>query len=363
MINKNTEQMNQQDPNNKLLNELLTDRRKQVAQERRTTVERRHTSELPTRPTSSVSTHRTGPATAQQTGALPTRQTSSLPLRHTSEIPAQPKTSRGSTVATSQTQPHPQLRRNTQSVPARRYTGSHRYSYDNDIYINPALIYTAGTNVIWVVFIAVVVWLGFSISQSTSGSEILSSYYQSSNLRAAAKVIGITLPPPQPITIATDIVIPAGEANILGPPTITVERIDEILRVYRSPAVGTGTYWVEYGLEFGIDPIYALAFFMHESQLGTNPNWAGHKGDGTNTHNVGNIICAGYPTCFGRFRDYPDWATGIRDWYRLIAVEYVQGRGVATVEGIIPVYAPSFENDVPTYVNSVKSYVAQWRMQ
>ena len=94
---------------------------------------------------------------------------------------------------------------------------------------------------------------------------------------------------------------------------------------------------------------------MHESQLGTNPNWAGHKSDGTNTHNVGNIICAGYPTCFGRFRDYPDWATGIRDWYRLIAVEYVQGRGVATVEGIVPVYAPSFERCAKTWYSRTSS--------
>ncbi len=361
MIDKNTEQMNQQDHNNKLLNELLTDRRKQVAQERRTTVERRPTSELPVRQTSSTTTRQTGAVTVRQTGAIPTRQTSSLPLRQTGELPAQPKTISGASVATSH--PHPQLRRTPSPTTGRRATASHRYSYDNDLYLSPSIIYTAGTNIIWVVFIAVVIWLGVSIAQSTSGSEILSSYYQSSNLRAAAKVIGITLPPPSPAQIAADLVIPPGEANILGAPTITAERVDEILRVYNSPAVGTGTYWIEYGLEFGIDPVYALAFFMHESQLGTNPNWAGHKGDGTNTHNVGNIICAGYPTCFGRFRDYPDWPSGIRDWYRLIAVEYVQGRGVATVESIIPVYAPSFENDVPTYVNSVKSYVAQWRMQ
>jgi hypothetical protein len=354
--------MNQHDHNNKLLNELLTDRRKQVAQERRTTMERRQTSELPTRQTTPVSIRQTGAMpTTRQTGALPARPTSSLPLRQTGAISAQPKSIDATSIATSQ--PHPQLRRHSTTLTERRATGSHRYSHDDDLYLSPSIIYTAGTNIIWVVCIAVVAWLGFSISQSTNGSEILSSYYQSSNLRAAAKVIGITLPPPSPAEIAVDLVIPAGEANILGAPTVTAERIDEILRVYNSPAVGTGSYWIEYGLEFGIDPVYALAFFMHESQLGTNPNWAGHKGDGTNTHNVGNIICAGYPTCFGRFRDYQDWPTGIRDWYRLIAVEYVQGRGVATVESIIPIYAPSFENDIPTYINSVKSYVAQWRMQ
>ena len=95
--------------------------------------------------------------------------------------------------------------------------------------------------------------------------------------------------------------------------------------------------------------------------MGTNPAWAGNKGDGINTHNVGNIICAGYATCYERFRDYPDWETGIRDWNRLIAEEYIQARGVYTVDTIIPVYAPAIENDVPRYIASIKQYVAQWQ--
>jgi hypothetical protein len=152
-----------------------------------------------------------------------------------------------------------------------------------------------------------------------------------------------------------------GEHSILGVPTVSAERVDAVLQEYGSPATGTGRVWVELGKKYNIDPAYALAFFIHESSAATAPAWAGWKPDGSSTHNIGNIICAGYPTCYGRFRDYASWEEGIEDWYELIAVEYVNGRGVHTVEQIIPIYAPAFENDVPAYVNGVENMVNKWR--
>jgi hypothetical protein len=275
------------------------------------------------------------------------------------------------------------LRDTTRVTGSMRHTGTHRttsslttrvpttpliYSQDDDLYAThdeePSLILTAGTNLVWIVLICVIIWLGVSIAQHQSSNDttILSSYYQSTNLRAAAKVIGITLPEIPRIDNTPKVEIPSGESSVLGPPTITAQRIDEILRVHGSPATGTGQYWIDAGLEYGIDPVYALAFFMHESTLGTNPAWSGFKPDGSTTHNVGNITCAGYPTCYGRFRDYPNWQTGIRDWFRLIAVEYIADWGLATVESIIPRYAPQEDNnDEPLYINSVKLFVAQWR--
>lgn len=70
---------------------------------------------------------------------------------------------------------------------------------------------------------------------------------------------------------------------------------------------------------------------------------------------------AGYAACYGRFRDYPTWDAGIEDWYRLIAVEYIAGRGHRTVADVIPVYAPAFENDVDGYVRAVRALVSAWR--
>ncbi len=239
---------------------------------------------------------------------------------------------------------------------------------DDDVFANlgeaPSFIWKATSHVVWIALIIALIWLMVSIAQHLMNPEpiILSSYSQSTNLQSAAKVIGISLPDIPRTDNTQKIAIPAGESSVLGPPTITAKQIDEILRVHGSPATGTGQYWIEAGVEFGIDPVYALAFFMHESNLGTNPNWVGLKPDGSTTHNIGNITCADYPTCLGRFRDYPDWQSGIHDWFRLISVEYVNGWGVATVEGIIPHYAPSSDqNDEPLYIENVKQFVAQWR--
>jgi hypothetical protein len=154
---------------------------------------------------------------------------------------------------------------------------------------------------------------------------------------------------------------PPGEHTVIGPPTITAEDVETVLRQFGSPAVGTGQLWIDLGIQYGIDPAYALAFFIHESSAGTNPGWAGMKSGGTTTHNIGNIICAGYPTCYGRFRDYPDWKTGIEDWYKLISREYINGRSAHTVEQIVPIYAPAFENNVDAYINAVVTMVENWR--
>ena len=155
---------------------------------------------------------------------------------------------------------------------------------------------------------------------------------------------------------------PPGQHSVLGNPTISAEQIDAVLTHYGSPAAGTGQIWIEMGKRYGIDPAYALAFFIHESSAGTNPGWAGLKPGGGTTHNIGNIICAGYPTCFGRFRDYANWDEGIEDWFKLIRREYVGDRGIHTVEQIIPIYAPASDNNDPAnYIRVVVSLVEQWR--
>ncbi|NTW02795.1 MAG: hypothetical protein HGA19_16195 [Oscillochloris sp.] len=154
---------------------------------------------------------------------------------------------------------------------------------------------------------------------------------------------------------------PPGDYTIQGKPSLTVQEIDAILTSYGSPAAGTGKIWYDLGIKYGIDPAYPVAFFIHESSAGTNPGWAGLKQSGGSTHNVGNIICAGYATCYGRFRDYRSWEEGIEDWYRLIDVEYIKGRGTRTVQDIVPIYAPSFENDVQAYINAVTGLIDGWR--
>ena len=42
-----------------------------------------------------------------------------------------------------------------------------------------------------------------------------------------------------------------------------------MLETYHSPAVGKGQALYDLGVKYGIDPVYALAFFWHESRFGT----------------------------------------------------------------------------------------------
>ena len=174
-------------------------------------------------------------------------------------------------------------------------------------------------------------------------------------------------PAPQLVADAAPLVQPAGafcaadDLTLSCPAQLDAAQLDAILSRYGSPAAGTGAAWIAEGAQAGINPEIALAFFVHESSAATAPGWAGWKPDGTNTHNVGNVVCTPGWQCHGRFRDYPTWEAGIADWYRLIAVEYIAGRGHRTVEDVIPVYAPSFENDVSGYIGAVRALVAQWR--
>jgi hypothetical protein len=152
-------------------------------------------------------------------------------------------------------------------------------------------------------------------------------------------------------------------SNIIGPPTITAEFIDRVLSASGSPAAGTGQALYDDGVASGIDPVFALAFFLREDSFGKT-------GIGAANHSLGNIRCsAGYACQYG-FRSYSTWEEGYQDWYRLMLVGYVQGQitipivghRCSTVEQIIPVYAPSSDsNDVTGYINAVLSAVRTWR--
>lgn len=194
-------------------------------------------------------------------------------------------------------------------------------------------------------------WYWFSLSTPVAATSVqgamLTGNAEARVALVAAPVVSVAYP-----NLAT----PPGQHTILldaSDITIPGTSIDAILATYSSPAVGSGNDWVELGKQYGIDPMYGIAFFVMESTAGTAQGWAGWKPDGSSTHNIGNIICAGYPTCYGRFRDYGSWREGIEDWFQLLSVEYIQGRGAHTLEQIIPIYAPAFENDVPNYVATV----------
>jgi hypothetical protein len=148
---------------------------------------------------------------------------------------------------------------------------------------------------------------------------------------------------------------PAAGSSIVGGPSLGGDYINEVLASANSPAQGTGQSLHDLSAQYDIDDAYALAVFMHESSYGK-------YGAANEDHALGNIVCAGYPTCNGRFRAYATWGAGYADFYQLLTKEYIP-RGLTTVESITPVYAPASENDPTQYIASVRQAMATYRQE
>jgi hypothetical protein len=147
---------------------------------------------------------------------------------------------------------------------------------------------------------------------------------------------------------------PATGSSVIGSPSLTAAKIDQILSNAGSPAAGTGQTFYNDSVQYGIDDAYALAWFHHESGYGTS-------GAATQTLSIGNINCSEGYSCIGRFRAYSSWDAGINDWYSLIKTVYV-GQGLTTVESIIPHYAPASDNnDCSAYISAVENDVQNWK--
>ena len=145
------------------------------------------------------------------------------------------------------------------------------------------------------------------------------------------------------------------QAEVVRAPSLPAALIDRILAEYASPAAGQGQVFYDMGVRYGIDPAYALAFYVFESHCGT-------RGVARFTHGIGNIrTTPGYRDYEG-YRSYDSYAAGIEDWFKLIKDLYVDGWGLRTVAAIVPRYAPAGDNNDPsTYIAGVETLVAEWR--
>ncbi len=161
-----------------------------------------------------------------------------------------------------------------------------------------------------------------------------------------------------PIVSKTPLPINPGPYAVLGKPTITADFINRVLASYNSPAAGTGQQMYDLGVQYGIDPAFALAFFMHESLFGTT-------GVAQTTLSLGNLRCIATRPCIfkniGGFAQMNNWVDGYDQWYKLIRNLYVAQWGLVTIDRIIPVYAPSSDhNDVQGYINALKHEIDTW---
>ena len=145
--------------------------------------------------------------------------------------------------------------------------------------------------------------------------------------------------------------------SVLGKPSVSASFINHVLAAAQSPAVGTGQSLYNLSLTYGIDDAYALAFFHHESSYGT-------QGIARQTRSLSNMRCVSRYPCLqvnGGYALFQSWTQGYEAWYRLLVDEYLP-RHLVTVAQIIPVYAPSTDNnDETAYIQDVERTVAAFR--
>lgn len=154
--------------------------------------------------------------------------------------------------------------------------------------------------------------------------------------------------------VSANVPIHRTASSVLGSPSISAGFINQVLRSYHSPAAGKGQSLYGLGQQYGIDPVFALAFFMHESSFGT-------RGEATMSLSLGNLRCIPNFRCQDGFAQFNSWDAGFNAWYRLIRNVYVTQWGLTTVDQIIPRYAPAGSNSVQTYIFAVKRAVSAWR--
>jgi hypothetical protein len=145
---------------------------------------------------------------------------------------------------------------------------------------------------------------------------------------------------------------------LVGPPTVTPAFINQVLHYYHSPMDGQGQALYDLGVQYHVDPVFPLAFFMHESNFGT-------KGMAVESRSIGNLRCVpSEVSCDKGYAHFATWEDGARAWYVLMTSGLYIGGGLTTVEMIIPRYAPAGDNNDPNgYTRSVLHAVEVWRSQ
>jgi len=162
-----------------------------------------------------------------------------------------------------------------------------------------------------------------------------------------------------PITNEKPIPSHTGPYSVLGKPTISADFINQVLASYNSPAAGKGQTLYNLGVKYGIDPVIALAFFMHESLFGTT-------GEARATLSLGNSRCIPTRPCIdqdrGGYAQMYSWEDGFDQFYKLIRNLYVAQWGLVTIDQIIPTYAPNSDgNNEKEYIAALKYEIDSWR--
>lgn len=155
---------------------------------------------------------------------------------------------------------------------------------------------------------------------------------------------------------------------VVGPPSVSRDQYRRILCTPRHgqvppPCAEAGAMY-DLLVQSGLDPAVQLAFALKETEFGTTgPGRAPQR-------NLHNLECNDWDggSCTGpyhyRFAAYPSYTWATWAWATLLLTRgrYVDV-GNGTVEQILPIYAPPFENDTADYIAFVQQHVTRWRGQ
>jgi hypothetical protein len=241
------------------------------------------------------------------------------------------------------------------ALPATRYYEKEHPLTRHRIWLNPLLICMVVIVVGSLVIISAALYQRPGPSQLVNDQDVRSFAIQ---VGGSVDAFNIWQDSNGPIVDKKPIPVHNGPYSVLGKPTISASFIDQVLASYNSPAAGKGQALYDLGVKYGIDPVFALAFFMHESLFGTT-------GEARATLSLGNLRCIPTRPCIsqniGGFAKMNSWEDGFEQWYKLIRNLYVAQWGLVTVDQIIPTYAPSSDhNDVAGYIAALKHEIDAW---
>ena len=166
------------------------------------------------------------------------------------------------------------------------------------------------------------------------------------------QLLGLIPAPPTPTPVPPK----PTSTTIARAPSISIVEVGRILERVNSPMLPYAEDVYDYGVQYGIDPVFALAFWMKESREASDGSVA------ATDHNPGYTQGLNSDPHCGRWACWPTWPEGIEGWFRYMRVYFVD-RGKTTVEVILPIYAPPSENDTGGYISSVLNWVVQWRAE
>jgi hypothetical protein len=123
--------------------------------------------------------------------------------------------------------------------------------------------------------------------------------------------------------------------TVLGIPTITVQKINDVLCEAKSNACGTGQSLYDEGYKHNINAEFALAVFSEGSAFGKLP-------------------CNPTPACI---TFHKTWQDSYKAWYDTIAGPAFVGAGLTSPSAVIAKFSPPNAN---LYMQSVNNDVKKW---